>query len=83
MKNQGKKQKQETKATRTVYIKSDELTRVDFATHAEATAVADSMGPRDTKDRRVRVSYRRRTGRYDVVVKLAKEIEDTKPASVV
>jgi hypothetical protein len=66
--------------TRTIYVRNDDQTRTGFLTHDQATEYADTlvkpncMGQRDTDTKRVRVSYRRRTGMYDVVVKLAKEV---------
>jgi len=71
-----KSKKNETK-TRTIFVKDEEKTVTGFKTHEEATLVADKMGPRDNAQRRVRVSYRRRTSTYDVVVKLAREVEDS------
>lgn len=66
--------------TRTIYVRNDERTEVGFKTHAGATDYADTVmpagpnGSRENEQMRVRVAFRRRTGLYDVVVKLAKEV---------
>ena len=66
--------------TKTIYVRDDEQTHVGFRTHDEAVEVADRIlprgpnGSRDSDRIRVRVSYRRRTGLYDVVVKVARQV---------
>ena len=69
--------------THTIYVRDDERTRTGFLNHEDATRFADSilqpncMGSRDSEEMRVRVSFRRRTGHYDVVVKTAKRVTPT------
>lgn len=66
---------------RKIYVRDDVQTRTGFDTHKSALEYANTlinpncMGTRERDDMRVRISFRQRTGLYDVVVKLAQEVK--------
>lgn len=72
--------KKDEAPTRTIFVRDDERTRTGFPDFGEASDFADTLlkpgndGSRDSEALRVRVSYRRRTGMYDVVVKAARKV---------
>jgi hypothetical protein len=66
---------------RYIYVKDAGLSKFGFPTAEAANAEADKMGERDTDERRIRVRLRQRTGLYDVLVKVKREVKPTPKSS--
>jgi len=65
------------KRTRRIFVKDETRSLEGFPSYEEAAAARMAMG-NDSESQRTRVSFRSRTGRWDVLVKVAQEqpIED-------
>lgn len=59
--------------TRTIFVKDPGQSIEGFGTYEEAVAERRKFGE-DSDDRRIRVRYRSRTDRWDLLVKVAKRV---------
>lgn len=67
--------------TRTIFVKDTEQSIEGFATFEDADVERRKLG-KDTDERRTRVRYRRRTDRWDMLVKVAKRIPIEEPKAI-
>lgn len=74
--------KKKEESERFVFVRDDERSVLGFSTFEAAKIEADSMGPKDTDDRRVRICYRSRTEQYDVVVKTKRAVKSVEKHEV-
>ena len=59
--------------TRTIFVKDQRQSMEGYAYFEEADRERKALGPDDDR-RRVRVLYRKRTNKWDVVVKVARQV---------
>lgn len=67
--------------TRTIFVKDPGQSIEGFGTYEEAATERRKLGE-DSEDRRTRVRYRRRTDRWDLLVKVAKRIPIDGPKAI-